>query len=244
MDFAALVAVIREVHSQCAAPVCQIVNTTLTLRNWVIGAYIREYEQNGADRAAYGASLLATLAQKLSEGLDRCYTGRYLGLCRQLFDIYPEIRKSAISESGLKALPASIVSDALPDNRKSAISESQTRQPNLVFRLSFTHLIELMALDDPLKRAFYEVECIRGNWSVRQLKRQIATLYFERSGLSEDKEKLSAMVGAGAETAEPCPHSLVVIRSLCCFPACHRRSPAARNGAPKGKFPLPERPSR
>ena len=42
-----------------------------------------------------------------------------------------------------------------------------------------------------------------GNWSVRTLKRQIATLYFERSGLSKDKEKLAALVKAGAETAEP-----------------------------------------
>jgi predicted nuclease of restriction endonuclease-like (RecB) superfamily len=64
-------------------------------------------------------------------------------------------------------------------------------------------LAELIIIEDPLKRAFYEIECIRGHWSVRALKRQIATLYFERSGLSKDKEKLAAMVKAGAETAEP-----------------------------------------
>ncbi|MFN0060559.1 MAG: YhcG family protein [Planctomycetota bacterium] len=58
-------------------------------------------------------------------------------------------------------------------------------------------------IDDPLKRAFYEVECIRGNWSVRALKRQIATLYFERSGLSTNKEKLAALAHAVAEQAEP-----------------------------------------
>lgn len=73
----------------------------------------------------------------------------------------------------------------------------------LISRLSFTHLAELIELDDPLKRAFYEVECIRGNWSVRALKRQIATLYFERSGLSTDKEKLAALVHVAAEQADP-----------------------------------------
>lgn len=73
----------------------------------------------------------------------------------------------------------------------------------LVQRLSFTHLVELTALEDPLKRAFYEVECVRGNWSVRALKRQIATLYFERSALSSDKTKLSRMAHAAAEKAEP-----------------------------------------
>ena len=73
----------------------------------------------------------------------------------------------------------------------------------LVSRLSFTHLAELVAIDDPLKRAFYEMECIRGNWSVRTLKRQIATLYFERSGLSTNKEKLAALTHAAAEQTEP-----------------------------------------
>ena len=58
-------------------------------------------------------------------------------------------------------------------------------------------------MGEPPKRAFYEAECIRGNWSVRQLKRQIASLYFERSGLSRDKAKLAAMAHADAQPAHP-----------------------------------------
>lgn len=73
----------------------------------------------------------------------------------------------------------------------------------LVERLSYSHIELLADIDDPLKRAFYEVECIRGNWSVRALKRQIATLYFERSGLSTNKEKLASMAHAAAEKTEP-----------------------------------------
>lgn len=63
-------------------------------------------------------------------------------------------------------------------------------------RLSYSHIEILIEIDDPLKRAFYEVECIRGNWSVRALKRQVATLYFERSGLSTNKEKLATLAHA------------------------------------------------
>jgi len=59
----------------------------------------------------------------------------------------------------------------------------------LIERLAFTHFVELIKTDDPPKRSFYEIECIRGNWSVRELKRQINSLYYERSGLSKDKEK-------------------------------------------------------
>ncbi len=194
---------IQNVHKQLAVQASKAVNVSLTLWNWLIGCYIREYEQNGEDRAQYGARLLDCLAKRLHEGLDRCYTGRYLGLCRQLFDTYPEIRKSLISEYALPVFPLPVSNESMQHIRKSVISELHPHPHMLVERLSFTHLVELIALDDSLKRAFYEIECIRGNWSVRQLKRQIATLYFERSGLSRDKGKLAAMVKAGVEKAEP-----------------------------------------
>ena len=51
LDFAELVDSIRKVHEQCAVQVSRAVNVNLTLRNWVIGRYVREYEQRGADRA-------------------------------------------------------------------------------------------------------------------------------------------------------------------------------------------------
>jgi predicted nuclease of restriction endonuclease-like (RecB) superfamily len=192
------------VHDECAAAVNRTVNTTLTLRNWLIGSYIRDYEQNGADRAQYGIHLLEKLSDSLQGCLDRCYTGRYLGLCRQLFDAYPSIRKSVISESGTVLLPGILEpSVARPKTRKSVISELGVDPWTLIQRLSFTHLVELLALEDPLERAFYEIECVRGNWSVRALKRQIATLYYERSGLSVDKEKLADMAHSAAEKAEP-----------------------------------------
>ena len=72
----------------------------------------------------------------------------------------------------------------------------------LLSSLSFSHFTEILDLDDPLKRVFYEVECIRGGWSVRELRRQISTLYYERSGLSTDKNKLAARVQSKAEKVE------------------------------------------
>jgi predicted nuclease of restriction endonuclease-like (RecB) superfamily len=56
-----------------------------------------------------------------------------------------------------------------------------------VLRLSWTHWIELLHIDDQWKRAFYENECLKANWSVRQLQRQIGSLLYERTGLSSDK---------------------------------------------------------
>ena len=69
---------VRRVHEECAAAASRTINTTLTLRNWTIGCYIRTYEQSGADRARYGAHLLERLSESLAVGAsDRCYTGRY-----------------------------------------------------------------------------------------------------------------------------------------------------------------------
>jgi DUF1016 N-terminal domain len=62
--------------------------------------------------------------------------------------------------------------------------------PEQLLRLSWTHFIELIRIDDPLKRAFYQVECLQGNWSIRQLQRQIGSLLYERTGLSTDKESV------------------------------------------------------
>jgi predicted nuclease of restriction endonuclease-like (RecB) superfamily len=79
----------------------------------------------------------------------------------------------------------------------------QIAPEQLIQRLSYSHLELIVDLDDDLKRAFYQIECMRGNWSVRELKRQINSLYFERSGLSRDKEKLATLTQEGAEAAEP-----------------------------------------
>ena len=62
LDFTSLVAAIAQLHAQSAARASRAVNVSLTLRNWAIGAYIRHYEQQGADRARYGARLLEQLA--------------------------------------------------------------------------------------------------------------------------------------------------------------------------------------
>jgi len=209
-DFTTLVAAIRQAHEHMAAQASRAVNVSLTLRNWAIGCYIREYEQNGADRAQYGSQILDHLSRELQESLDKCYTDRYLRLCRQFYETYPQIRKSLISIfrppgkrksaiSELPSLPGVDGTEIVP----TASAQLTTPRDKLVERLSFTHIIELIKLDDPLKRAFYEIECIRGNWSVRELKRQIASLYYERSGLSKDKRKLAELVRSGAEIEEP-----------------------------------------
>jgi len=98
-------------------------------------------------------------------------------------------------------LPECIAADA--EKVRSASAQLSVPPERLVNQLSYSHLRMLVELEDDLKRTFYEIECIRGNWSVRELKRQIASLYFERSGLSRDKKKLSELANASAEVDAP-----------------------------------------
>lgn len=155
LDFTGLVTAIREVHAHLAAQAGKAVCISLTLRNWAIGCYIREYEQEGRDRADYGKNLLQTLAISLKDDLDKCYTGRYLRLCRQLYDVYPQIRKSLISRFDVAEKGKSLISD-LPEQSvldgHLAVSEPATHPAvpvdKLIRSLSFTMLIELIKLED------------------------------------------------------------------------------------------------
>jgi predicted nuclease of restriction endonuclease-like (RecB) superfamily len=194
-----LVSAIQQVHNQLSVQACRAINTSLTLRNWLIGLYIQDYEQHGADRAQYGESLLDRLSGELRGiGIPRS-DARELRRYRLFYSTYPQIREALTTEfsSQLLLKQNSGVGD-------SQISQaSQISRKTLISRLSFTHFVELLAIEDATKRAFYEVECIRGNWSVWELKLQIGSLYYERSGLSRNKQKLSELAQQSAEKDEP-----------------------------------------
>ena len=197
--FTDLVDLIRQTHQELAAQANKAVNVSLTLRNWLIGLHIAEYEQAGQDRADYGMALLAKLSVELRQKqVPRC-DERELRRYRQFYQTYPQIRESLTPE----------LASRIPRLTNSGVADSriQTAPPEspaisgktLISQLSFTHIAELLRLDNPQQRAFYEVECLQGNWSVRELKRQIGSLYFERSGLSHNKAKLAELANQSAE---------------------------------------------
>ncbi len=198
LDFAQLVGTIRRVHEELASQTCKAVNIGLTLRNWLFGCYIAEYELFGADRASYGDNLLSDLSRELrryeigSSGRRQLYG--YLAFYRT----YPQIVRTVPAQSR-HLLPQIIPGEKV----RTASALSGIEPEKLIGSLSYSHFEQLFALDDDLQRAFYEIECIRGNWSVRELKRQIASLYYERSGLSGNKEKLAELAQKGAETVDP-----------------------------------------
>ncbi|MBK9017288.1 MAG: DUF1016 family protein, partial [Saprospiraceae bacterium] len=86
---------------------------------------------------------------------------------------------------------------------QTAVSEFSPPAEKLLASLSYTHFTLMVACENPLQRAFYEIESIRGGWSVRELKRQIESLLFERTGLSTDKEELMRRTHQAADLQSP-----------------------------------------
>ena len=205
-DFDALVTSIVHIHQQTQQFAAKAVNVALTLRNWLIGYRIEVYERQGMDRAAYGDKLMDTLAKRLvKQGWARC-DRRELYRFRQLYLAYPQIVDSLTPQSlSLPELGPLLALAAPPPfpMRESVTPQSPPAHPELIFRLSFTHLAELIQLSDDTQRRFYELECLRGNWSVRELRRQIDSLYYQRSGLSKDKAQLSALAHTAADNLQP-----------------------------------------
>ncbi|OGO92593.1 MAG: cytoplasmic protein [Coxiella sp. RIFCSPHIGHO2_12_FULL_42_15] len=199
-NFKKLVGAIQQIHVELAANASRAVNVSLTLRNWVIGCYIAEYELNGVDRARYGEGLLRELANSLIK-LGVSNSNR-----RQLYDYikfyrtYPQI-VSTLSAQLDSSLPLLVKGHVKKVPTVSA--QLSLLAEKLINQLPYSMFKMLSDLDDDTKRHFYELECVRGNWSVRELKRQINSLYYERSGLSRNKNKLTELAQQKAETMKP-----------------------------------------
>jgi len=213
-DFESVVGAILKIHSECIKHAERAVSLGVTLRNWAIGLYIFEYEQRGSDRAQYGARVLNVLATRLSrDGVDGV-APRSLRQYRQFYLTYPELCRQHIgaSSSGTLSSPSIwqtlsaklrelLLAERVSHNRMT--SGPRVDPELLLSRLSYSHFAELMTIEEQEERAFYEIECIRGAWSVRELKRQIGALYFERSAFSRDPHRLAGLLQADAAALDP-----------------------------------------
>jgi len=199
MDLPALVQRITDIHYRLVERATKAVNVSLTVRNWLIGLSIQNYELEGKDRAAYGDRLFSTLADDLtSRGVSNCsprqlyrYRDFYLAYPRIVGTLYPQLQNLLSEKGGCQE----IVGTLYP--------QSGNGSQDLISCLSYSHFQELVAIEDALKRSFYEGECTRWNWSVRELQRQISSLYYERTALSQDKTHLTDIVQGNIEPMSP-----------------------------------------
>lgn len=200
-SFNDLASIVQTTHDAAQSSAVKAINRMHTMRNWLIGYYIVEFEQHGKDRAEYGTQLL----KKLEERVDRKgLTTTLFKWARKFYRLYPQMMENL-------PIPicATVMHQLQPiENKEDTIGASMTHQfvtpgRTIISHLSFTHLREIMTLDDPLARYFYEQECIKCTWSVRELRRQISTNLFVRAGISTNPEKLLSLPSVqGHDSAE------------------------------------------
>lgn len=151
------------------------INETMKRTYWRIGQHIVEFEQQGNARAKYGTSLLANLSKILRAKVGRGYSRPNLNNMRKFYLMYPNCQTSDKSDSICQ------MSD----------------------KLTWSHICELLTIDDPLERQFYEKECVAEGWTADALHRQKESGLFMRLALSKDKEGVLLLANKGQQLQTP-----------------------------------------
>ena len=199
-SFSDLASIIQSTHDAAQLSAVKAINRMQTMRNWLIGYYIVEFEQHGKDRAEYGTWLL----KKLEERVDRKGVNvTLLKNSRNFYVHYPQMAENLIpaisptsSDEFVKrynSLPTkhNFSSDNMSNEKSATLSDQfKTSGKKIISSLSFSHIVELLTISDPLARYFYEQECIKCTWSVRELRRQISTNLYFRTGISANPKKM------------------------------------------------------
>lgn len=194
ISFTRLSDMVLQIHDATQTAAVKTVNRFATVRNYVIGYYIVEYEQHGSDRAKYGDQLLKRLAERVNrKGINETL----LKVSRRFYLDYPQIHfylLGQISPTASDLLDEKSATMSHLSVRKSATSSHffETPAEKLISQLSFSHIREILTVDDPTARFFYETECMKCCWSVKELRRQISTNLYVRCGLSKKPELLLA----------------------------------------------------
>ncbi len=214
-----LVAEIARLHEAAARSVGQTLHRILSVRNWLIGAYVVAFEQGGEDRAEYGTQLLDKLAEALRQASREGLSARNLYNFRQVTLAYPELdtgplHRSLGIDSSAAQIPQTSAESVLPLISQTSAKLASDAQAALAWRdqawlqrlfseLSFSHLLELSRIDDPTRRAFYELHTLKESWSVRELQRQRNSMLYERVGLSENRDEVLALAKEGVIDERP-----------------------------------------
>lgn len=167
------------------------VNSIMTATYWEIGRRIVELEQGGEERAAYGQELIPRLAEDLTKRFGRGFGRANLEYMRRFFELWRISQTVSGEFERRKSQTLSGESDLRSHPPHGGIQDIATQFP-----LPWSHYVKLLSIDDENARKFYEHEALRGGWSVRQLKRQIDTQFYQRTLLSKNK---AAMLRKGEE---------------------------------------------
>lgn len=156
------------------------INKAQVIAYYEIGREIVEFEQKGKSRAEYGDKLLKKLSQDMTSKFGRGFSTTNLKMMRLFYQAFP-------------------IRQTLSDESLTSVESTSWQTPSVEFdpQLSWSHYCELLSVENPLARSFYEQEAINNSWSSRELKRQINSQLFERLALSKDTQAVMRLAKRG-----------------------------------------------
>ncbi len=183
-----------ELIEQSRQHVKKAVDTTMVYTYYGIGKYIVEDEQQGESRAKYGKQVLINLSARLTERFGEGWSEETLKKCRFFYTVYHK----RIGSTSLTKSEMVYTVDQIGNSKEIRIAE-----PIRKFTLSWSHYLILMRIKNDDERSFYEIECAKQNWSVRQLQRQYNSSLYERLALSRDKDEVMRLAKEGQTVEKP-----------------------------------------
>jgi hypothetical protein len=157
--------------------VARNVNALMTAAYWEIGRRIVEFDQGGANRAAYGETLVKQLSEDLTRRFGRGFSRQNLGQMRAFYRSWPVTvicQTPSGKSSPLEALQTlSGKSPGASQIRRFPGEADDLSALAKVFPLPWSVYVRLLSVSNEAARRFYETETLRCGWSVRQLDRQI-----------------------------------------------------------------------
>ena len=168
------------------AKAVQVIDAIQARTYWHIGRMIVEHEQIGKIRAQYGDALITRLSADMTARFGKGFSETNLKMMRLFYQSFP-IRRA--------------VSDRL--RKKKITTIRQTVSDEFQPKLSWSHYCELLKEDNPDSRAFYEIEAVENAWSMRELRRQMDSLLYERLALSRDKKGVKKLARKGQIIEKP-----------------------------------------
>lgn len=181
--------------------IASTINTGEVYAKYEIGRHIVESEQNGEQRAQYGKHILKDLSEKLTATYGAGWSYSNLRQIRQFYIIYSNLTNTVCQIKNDNRYLTNSVKQTTKYDNETNIGLNNLDRPK--FSLSWSHYLILMRIENPDERSFYEIECNRQMWSVRQLSRQVNSSLYERLALSRDKDSVMRLAQDGLIVEKP-----------------------------------------
>jgi len=203
-DIAPLIGELRELINSARNAAARAISTLQVALNFEIGRRIVEYEQKGKKRAGYGTALLKRLSAELTAEFGRGFSEDNLSLMRRFYLVYKD--RQEISETLSRKLLGTIKDPQTSLQLQKSETDSRIFSQSKIgifLKLSWSHYVFLMGIENPDEQSFYEIEAAEQGWSLRELKRQYNSGLYERLALSRDKEGVRKLAREGQLVRRP-----------------------------------------